>query len=110
MRNELNINISDIDISIGVSYEGTVEVKNMLCCLGLFAGFYVGSMLGGPWTVIAPVLGFGLGLFGDRRLMRGYGFDQIKNELQTGRVDLTQKIESDEDAESLEENPLVSGR
>ncbi len=41
----------------------------MICCLGLFAGVYVGSMLGGPWTIIAPMLGFGLGLVGDSKLM-----------------------------------------
>lgn len=43
----------------------------MLCCLGLFLGNYVGSMLGGPWTIIAPAAGFGLGLIGDTRVMRG---------------------------------------
>jgi len=42
----------------------------MLCCLGLFAGFTLGSMLGGPWTFIAPTIGFGLGLVGDMKLMR----------------------------------------
>lgn len=41
----------------------------MICCLGLFAGVYVGSMLGGPWTIIAPMLGFGLGLVGESKLM-----------------------------------------
>ena len=43
----------------------------MLCCLGLFAGFALGSMLGGPWTFIAPAIGFSLGLLGDTKLMRG---------------------------------------
>jgi len=46
-------------------------VTKMLCCLGLFAGFALGSMLGGPWTFIAPAIGFGLGLLGDMKLMRG---------------------------------------
>ncbi len=41
----------------------------MICCIGLFAGIYVGSLLGGPWTIIAPILGFGLGLVGDSKLM-----------------------------------------
>ncbi|MEM2911663.1 MAG: YHS domain-containing protein [Candidatus Bathyarchaeia archaeon] len=43
----------------------------MLCCLGLFAGVAIGSYLGGPWTIIAPAMGFGLGLIGDMKLMRG---------------------------------------
>lgn len=43
----------------------------MLCCLGLLVGFALGSMVGGPWTLIIPALGFGLGLIGDMKLMRG---------------------------------------
>jgi len=43
----------------------------MLCCLGLFVGFSVGSTLGGPWMFIVPAIGFGLGFMGDRKLMRG---------------------------------------
>ena len=42
----------------------------MLCCVGLFGGIYVGQQLGGPWTVIAPAAGFGLGLLGDMKFMR----------------------------------------
>mgnify|MGYP007042357231 CR=1 FL=1 len=34
----------------------------MLCCLGIFAGVAAGSLLGGPWTFIAPAFGFGLGI------------------------------------------------
>lgn len=41
----------------------------MLCCAGLIGGLYVGQQLGGPWTVIAPAAGFGLGLLGDMKLM-----------------------------------------
>jgi hypothetical protein len=41
----------------------------MLCCAGLFGGMYVGQQLGGPWTVIAPAAGFGLGFIGDMKLM-----------------------------------------
>jgi hypothetical protein len=37
----------------------------MFCCLGLVAGFAVGSILGGPWALIAPIAGLGLGLIGD---------------------------------------------
>ena len=43
----------------------------MLCCLGLFGGLYVGQSLGGHWTFTAPAIGFGLGLYGDTKLMRG---------------------------------------
>lgn len=42
----------------------------MLCCVGLFGGLYVGQTLGGPWTVVAPAAGFGLGLIGDMKYMR----------------------------------------
>ena len=42
----------------------------MLCCLGLVAGFAVGAALGGPWTFLAPIAGFGLGLMGDLTLNR----------------------------------------
>jgi hypothetical protein len=42
----------------------------MLCCLGLVAGFAVGSVLGGPWALIAPVAGLGLGLVGDLTLIK----------------------------------------
>jgi len=37
----------------------------MFCCLGLVAGFAAGSILGGPWALVAPITGFGLGLIGD---------------------------------------------
>lgn len=43
----------------------------MLCCVGLFGGVYVGQSLGGHWTITAPAVGFGLGLYGDMKLMRG---------------------------------------
>lgn len=43
----------------------------MLCCLGLFVGAIVGSALGGPWTLIGPAVGFGLGFIGDMKLLRG---------------------------------------
>jgi hypothetical protein len=41
----------------------------MLCCAGLIGGLYVGQYLGGPWTVIAPAAGFGVGLVGDMKFM-----------------------------------------
>jgi len=43
----------------------------MLCCVGLFGGLAVGQSLGGPWTVIAPAAGFGIGLFADMKMMKG---------------------------------------
>jgi len=45
--------------------------ENMLCCVGLVGGMAVGQYLGGPWTVIAPAAGFGVGLVGDMKLMKG---------------------------------------
>lgn len=51
----------------------------MFCCLGLVAGFAVGSVLGGPWALIAPVAGFGLGLIGDLTLIRHDLHDIQKN-------------------------------
>jgi hypothetical protein len=44
----------------------------MLCCVGLFGGYAVGQYLGGPWTVIAPAAGFGIGLVADMKLMKGH--------------------------------------
>lgn len=44
----------------------------MLCCVGLFGGLAVGQSLGGPWTVIAPAAGFGIGLLADMKLMKGF--------------------------------------
>ena len=41
----------------------------MLCCAGLIGGLYVGQYLGGPWTVIAPAAGFGVGLLADMKYM-----------------------------------------
>ena len=44
----------------------------MLCCVGLIGGFAVGQSLGGPWTVIAPAAGFGIGFLADMKLMKGH--------------------------------------
>ena len=44
---------------------------NMLCCVGLIGGAAVGQALGGPWTVIAPAAGFGIGLIADMKFMKG---------------------------------------
>ncbi len=43
----------------------------MLCCVGLIGGMAVGQSLGGPWTVIAPAAGFGIGLLADMKFMKG---------------------------------------
>ena len=43
----------------------------MLCCVGLIAGTAVGQSLSGPWTYIAPASGFGIGLIGDMKFMKG---------------------------------------
>ena len=42
----------------------------MLCCAGLIGGMVVGQYLGGPWTVIAPAAGFGIGLAADLKFMK----------------------------------------
>jgi hypothetical protein len=42
----------------------------MLCCAGLIGGMVVGQYLGGPWTVIAPAAGFGIGLAADMKFMK----------------------------------------
>ena len=58
----------------------------MLCCVGLVAGFAVGSVLGGPWAFIAPVAGLGLGLIGDLTLIK-HGLHSIhKNAEQWMRI------------------------
>lgn len=44
----------------------------MLCCVGLIGGFAVGQALGGPWTLIAPAAGFGIGLMADMKFMKGH--------------------------------------
>jgi len=44
----------------------------MLCCVGLIGGMAVGQYLGGPWTLIAPAAGFGIGLVGDMKFMKGH--------------------------------------
>ena len=44
----------------------------MLCCVGLIGGYVVGQSLGGPWTIIAPAAGFGIGLVADMKFMHGH--------------------------------------
>jgi len=53
----------------------------MLCCLGLVAGLAVGSALGGPWALIAPVAGLSLGLIGDLTLIK-HGLHNIHKNVE----------------------------
>lgn len=48
----------------------------MLCCVGLFAGVAVGQTLGGPWTIVAPAAGFGIGFLADMKMMKGMHHQQ----------------------------------
>ncbi len=43
----------------------------MICCLGLFIGYYIGEALGGSWVIIAPGIGFIIGFIFDRKFMHG---------------------------------------
>jgi len=71
----------------------------MLCCVGLIGGMAVGQSLGGPWTYIAPAAGFGIGLIGDMKLMRGIHRkgDQHDPEIQAKKdKDPVRGMEADE--------------
>ena len=68
----------------------------MLCCVGLFGGYYVGQSLGGHWTVTAPAIGFGAGLIGDIKLMRGMHGQNSSNSNHKIKPEKT-------------ENPLLQG-
>lgn len=59
----------------------------MLCCVGLIGGFVVGQSLGGPWTVIAPAAGFGIGLVADLKFMKGHHHkgDRHDTEFRAGK-------------------------
>ncbi len=58
----------------------------MLCCLGLVAGFAIGSVLGGPWALVSPLAGLGFGLIGDFALIK-HGLHSIhKNAEQSIRT------------------------
>lgn len=60
----------------------------MLCCAGLIGGMAIGQSLGGPWTVIAPAAGFGMGLVGDMKFMKKmhHRGDPDNAGLQTGKA------------------------
>lgn len=58
----------------------------MLCCAGLIGGMVVGQYLGGPWTVIAPAAGFGIGLVADMKFMRGCQMHGRTDEKPAGKL------------------------
>ncbi len=71
----------------------------MLCCVGLIGGMAVGQSLGGPWTYIAPAAGFGIGLVGDIKFMKGMhkkGDQQDTGILAKKDADPVRGVEADE--------------
>ncbi len=73
----------------------------MLCCVGLIGGLYVGQSLGGHWTITAPVVGFGLGFYGDMKLMRGMHGQKSPNSNHKSKMsccDLSSKREKTENS------------
>ncbi len=56
----------------------------MLCCVGIMGGVVVGQALGGPWTLIAPAAGFGIGLVADMRIMKGMHQKAGAQQAETG--------------------------
>lgn len=56
----------------------------MICCVGLIVGSALGSSMGGPWVVIGPATGFGLGLLADIKLMGGRSKDARSDEGHRG--------------------------
>ena len=43
----------------------------MICCLGLFIGYFIGEALGGIWGLVIPGIGFLLGFILDMKFTRG---------------------------------------
>ena len=68
----------------------------MLCCVGIMGGVVVGQALGGPWTVIAPAAGFGIGLVADMKMLRG----RQKAGAQPADTGLREKADTDPKAPS----------
>ena len=70
----------------------------MLCCVGLIGGLAVGQSLGGPWTYIAPAVGFGVGFVGDMKFMQGMHGKGARHETgvrANSNADLVREIEAD---------------
>ncbi len=77
----------------------------MLCCVGLFGGLYVGQSLGGHWTITAPAIGFGLGLYGDTKLMRGMHGHNSSNDNHKSKMSFSDSSPQLEKTET----PLLQG-
>ncbi len=77
----------------------------MLCCVGLFGGVYVGQSLGGHWTITAPAVGFGLGLYGDMKLMRGMHGKNSPNSNHKSKMSCCPSSPKQEKTD----NPLLQG-
>lgn len=41
-----------------------------MCCAGLLTGLALGQVIGGPWTLLGPGIGFALGLLADTKIMK----------------------------------------
>ena len=78
----------------------------MLCCVGLIGGLAVGNSLGGHWTITAPAVGFGLGFYGDMKLMRGMHGKSGKDSPDSNRKSIMPCCDSSSKREITEE-PLV---
>ncbi len=78
----------------------------MLCCVGLFGGLYVGQSLGGHWTITAPAIGFGVGLYGDMKLMRGMHGQNSPDGNHESKMSCCKPSPKREEPE----NPLLQGR
>lgn len=79
----------------------------MLCCVGLIGGMAVGQYLGGPWIVIAPAAGFGIGLVADMKFMKGMHGHGSQQHHDMGRragsgAELVSGTEVDQDGPQLQ--------
>ena len=77
----------------------------MLCCIGLLGGASVGQSLGGHWTITAPAIGFGLGLYGDMKFMRGMHWQNSPNSNHKSKMSCCDSSPKREKTE----NPLLQG-
>jgi hypothetical protein len=77
----------------------------MLCCVGIFAGAYVGQSLGGHWTVTGPAVGFAVGLYGDMKLMHGRHGQKSPNSNHKSKMSCCDSSPKREKTE----NPLLQG-
>ena len=95
----------------------------MLCCVGLIGGYAVGQSLGGPWTIIAPAAGFGIGLVADMKLMKGHCIRENQHDAEiragkdtepAGRLEVENKAEPQVEAAQRRGEPggstVMNGR